>query len=522
MRRNLITSVVATSLVCFAVLAIALGLGWSPKLGLDLEGGLSVIYQPAHKVSTTQLQTSATIMTNRANGLGVSGASVITQGNEIDVEIPGIKNAQQALDVLGQTAQLYFRPVIAGAPPYSPPKVAKGHRAPAVPYKVPPPPVGGYNWTSAYWVGGAGTNGTYSPPASYQLDPIYSSYKTTTAEQDAASPHQNIILPQAPGSQLRYVLGPVIENGTIIKSAYAGVDQTGQWLVYFTLTKAGSPKFDALAAKYYHTLVANDLDGTVVSAPSIDAQSFSGSGQISGSFTQSSANDLATDLNYGALPVQLARLSTQTVSPTLGKSSLEAGILAGLLGLLLVMLYMIAYYRALGIVVVVGLVTTAAFLFGFISMLGASSLGLRLDLAGVTGLIVSVGITVDSYIVYFERLKDEIRAGHSIRSSVDKSFRSAYRTILSADAVSFIAALVLWLLSVGDVRGFAFMLGLSTLVDVATAYFFTRPFVMLLGRNRLVTQARWLGMARGLAAPASAADAAPPPARAGVRAGARA
>jgi preprotein translocase subunit SecD len=129
---------------------------------------------------------------------------------------------------------------------------------------------------------------------------------------------------------------------------------------------------------------------------------------------------------------------------------------------------------------------------------------------------------VDSYIVYFERLKDEIRAGHSIRSSVDKSFRSAYRTILSADAVSFIAALVLWLLSVGDVRGFAFMLGLSTLVDVATAYFFTRPFVMLLGRNRLVTQARWLGMARGLAAPASAADAAPPPARAGVRAGARA
>jgi preprotein translocase subunit SecD len=500
MRRSLLTSVVATSLVCFAVLAIALGLGWSPKLGLDLEGGLSVVYTPAHKATASELQTAATIMTNRANGLGVSGSSVVTQGDQINVEIPGIKNAQQALDTLGQTAQLYFRPVLCGAPAFSPPAPAKGKPAKPVAYRQPPTCPGPYVYSSSYYQSSSNGNGGLVLGQYYEYPPL-SAYPSTSASYDENHPHQRVILDAGSGGYAeRYVLGPVVATGTIIKNAYAGLEQTGQWVVEFNLTSSGDKTFNSMAAKYYHELVANDLDGVIVSAPSIDSTSFPGSGQISGNFTQASANNLALDLNYGALPVQLTRLSTETVSPTLGKSSLEAGILAGLLGLLLVMGYTIFYYRALGVVVVLGLVTTAAFLFGFISMLGQSSLGLRLDLAGVTGLIVSVGITVDSYVVYFERLKDEIRAGHSIRSSVDKSFRSAYRTILSADAVSFIAALVLWLLSVGDVRGFAFMLGLSTLVDVVTSYFFTRPFVILLGRNRIVTEARWLGMARGLAA----------------------
>jgi preprotein translocase subunit SecD len=188
------------------------------------------------------------------------------------------------------------------------------------------------------------------------------------------------------------------------------------------------------------------------------------------------------------------------VSPTLGKKSLQAGVLAGLLGLLLVMFYTIFYYRALGVVVVLGLVSTGALIYAIISLLGATSAGLTLDLSGMTGLIVSVGITVDSYVVYFERLKDEVRAGRSIRSSVDRGFKSAYRTILSADAVSFLGALVLWLLSIGAVRGFAFMLGLSTIVDVITAYTFTRPLVILLGRNRVFTNARGFGVASGLAA----------------------
>ena len=176
------------------------------------------------------------------------------------------------------------------------------------------------------------------------------------------------------------------------------------------------------------------------------------------------------------------------MSPTLGKSSLKAGLAAGIGGLLLVLLYTILYYRALGIVVVSGLIVTAALLLSIVSALGHSGLNLTLDLAGVTGLIVSVGITVDSYIVYFERLKDEARGGRSVRTSVDKSFQGAFRTVLAADLVSFAAALVLWLLAAGTVKGFAFFLGLSTLLDVFTTYFFTRPLVILLGRNAKVTR----------------------------------
>ena len=227
--------------------------------------------------------------------------------------------------------------------------------------------------------------------------------------------------------------------------------------------------------------------------------SFAGRVQISGSFTQTSAQNLALDLNYGSLPVPLKQIDQTTVSPSLGKSSLKAGLAAGIGGLLLVLIYTILYYRALGIVVVSGLIVTAALLFAIVSALGRSGLNLTLDLSGVTGLIVSVGITVDSYIVYFERLKDEVRSGRSVRTSVDKSFQGAFRTVLAADTVSFAAALVLWLLGAGTVKGFAFFLGLSTLLDVFTTYFFTRPLVIMLGRNAKVTGARMIGIARGLA-----------------------
>ncbi|MGH9292671.1 MAG: preprotein translocase subunit SecD, partial [Acidimicrobiales bacterium] len=219
----------------------------------------------------------------------------------------------------------------------------------------------------------------------------------------------------------------------------------------------------------------------------------------SGSFTASQASHLALELRYGSLPITFKTGNINTLSATLGQADLRAGLLAGLGGILVVMIYMILYYRALGLVVVLGLGVGAALLYSILTELSYTS-SLALTLSGITGIIVSVGITVDSYVVYFERLKDEVRAGHSVRSSVDKGFRSAYRTILSADAVSFIGALVLWLLSVGAVRGFAFMLGLSTLIDVATAYFFTRPLVIILGRNRIFTEARGFGIARGLAA----------------------
>ena len=503
MQRRLLTSVVATTLVCLGMLGLALGLGWSPRLGLDLKGGLSVVYKPQHSISNAELQTVVSIIQDRVSGLGISAADVASQGNNVVVDIPGAKDPKALLTAIGTTAQLFFRPVLCGAPDYQAPTTEKGKPAPTVAYKTPPSCSSPYEYTASYFNPNAAGGGQYEVPQQYAEDPAYLNYKSTPTGDD--NPRKNVIFStNGQGEAARYVLGPAVINGkiidgTIIKSAYAQLQTTGQWGVVFTLTSSGSTLFNDLASQNYQRLVANDLDGTIVSAPSINDKSFNGSVVITGDFTEQSANLLAQDLQYGALPVPLDRLYSEVVSASLGSSSLHAGLLAGLLGLLLVMGYGVFYYRALGIVVIVGLLTTGAFLYGFISFLGWSSLHLTLDLSGVTGLIVSVGITVDSYIVYFERLKDEVRAGRSVRASVDRGFQRAFRTIISADAVSFIGAVVLWWLSVGDVRGFAFMLGLSTLTDVATAYLFTRPLVIMLGRNSVFTDARHLGIARGLA-----------------------
>ncbi|MEO7429580.1 MAG: SecD/SecF family protein translocase subunit, partial [Acidimicrobiales bacterium] len=210
----------------------------------------------------------------------------------------------------------------------------------------------------------------------------------------------------------------------------------------------------------------------------------------------SEAKDLALVLRYGSLPVNLEPQTVQTVSPTLGADSLRAGLLAGLLGLVLVCLYMLVYYRALGLVVVMGLSVWGALNYAIISKLGVA-----LSLSGVTGIVVSVGVTVDSYVVYFERLKDELRAGRTLRSTTERSFARAFRTILAADISSLIGAGLLFWLTVGPVRGFAFFLGLSTLLDVVVAWFFTRPMVGVLSRNRFFTNTKWFGLARGLDAP---------------------
>jgi len=304
----------------------------------------------------------------------------------------------------------------------------------------------------------------------------------------------------------RYLLGPAEVKGQALSGASASVSGTGTWQVDFELTGDGTKQWNDMATKVgAGNRIAIDLDGVVRSAPSLQTTEFNGRGQITGSFTQSEAKDLALVLKYGALPVQLDRQTVQTVSASLGRDSLHAGLVAGMVGLGLVAIYMLLYYRALGLVVWLGLLLTGAIMYSLVSLLGTTS-GLALSLAGATGIIVSVGVTVDSYVVYFERLKDEIRSGKTIRSSVDRGFSRAYRTILAADAASIIGAAVLYVLSVGSVRGFAFFLGLTTLLDIFTAYFFTRPMVMLLGRSRLFTEARWVGVARGLNATPAAAN----------------
>ncbi len=484
MNRGMLVSVVISLLVAFGALGAVLAAHWSPLLGLDLEGGISVVYKPAHKASSSELTEAVNIIRNRVNALGVSQPNIGTQGSDIVVEIPGIKDRAHALSIIGETAQLLFRPVLCGAPAYSGSTSISGKKAASAP---------------------AGPLPTCSSTSLGYVQTNLASYPSTPSSKDKAS--ATVLLPvksAAAGSAARYELGPASVTGADLKSATAALQSNGTWGVNFTLTSAGSPKWNALAQQQFHKQVAIDLDGQVVSAPEIQPNqasftSFNGTGSITGSFTQSQASSLALVLQYGALPVQLDRLTVQSVSPTLGHSSLVAGLLAGLLGMALVMAYMIFYYRLLGLVVVVGLGTTAAALWAIISVLGHSD-GLTLDLSGVVGLIVSIGITVDSYVVFFERLKDEVRAGRSVRSSVDRGFTRAFRTILAADLVSFIAALLLWFLSIGAVRGFAFFLGLSTILDVVSSWFFTRPLVILLGRNSAFTEARHVGVASGLGA----------------------
>lgn len=471
MKRSGWMLVLGTVIISIGSFIAVLALHYSPVLGLDLQGGLSVVFAPAHKVNQATMNETISIIRNRVDGLGVAEPSISEQGKDIVVELPGVKDPQQALSIIGQTAQLRFRPVLCSAPPYSPVPaslhIPKSLLTPTCP-----------------------TSATNSNLLAY--------VPTTPSNQDAAN--ATVLLPQTVNNvvQTRYVLGPMVMDGSSIKTAYAGLSSTGSWLVNFTLTSAGSPKFDAIATKYYKQNLAIALDENVISAPQINSTSFGGQGQISGQFSQSQADNLALVLRYGALPVQLVQQTVQTVSPTLGKSSLKAGVFAGLVGLSAVMLYTIFYYRILGLVVVAGLSTTAALLWGIISYMGHRN-GLTLDLSGVTGLIVSIGVTVDSYVVFFERLKDEVRAGKTIRSSVDAGFKKAFRTIVAADLVSFIGALLLYLLSIGPVRGFAFFLGLSTVLDVATSWTFTRPLVIIMGRSPFLTKFKWLGMSRGLA-----------------------
>jgi preprotein translocase subunit SecD len=478
MKRSLGWSLGLILVIAIAATAGTVASGNRPQLGLDLQGGASVVLEPTAKVDSEVLDQSIEIIRNRVDALGVAEPDISRQGDSIVVQLPGVKDQDRALAIVGQTAQLRFRPVLGIEPPE-----------------------GATTTTSAPASTSTTAAGTPTTAAGATTTTVAKATTTTTAP-GSDDPNAEVVLPMEEKGEVtsRLRLGPQELDGRVIKTARAAFDaNTSEWRVDFELTGAGSPLWDQLAAKYKGQQIAIELDGVVKSAPTIQTDSFGGRGQITGDFGEREAKDLALVLRFGALPVQLKPQTVQKVSASLGKDSLSAGVLAGIIGLALVLLYMVLYYRALGLVVLLGLMVTGMFMFSIVSFLGKTS-GLALSLAGATGIIISVGVTVDSYVVYFERLKDELRAGKTIRSSVDRGFARAYRTILAADAVSFIGAALLYLLTVGPVRGFAFFLGLSTLLDVVIAYFFTRPMVVLLGRNRVFSEARWLGVARGLAA----------------------
>src|SRR5664280_2127891 len=494
-KRALWASLMSVVLIAVIALAATVAAGWSPKLGLDLEGGLAVVYKTHTPVTSDQLGTVVTILNSRVNA-GTSGATVSSQGkNEIAVSIPGEKNTQKVLATLGNTAQLFFRPALCYAPAET---LAKGAAATtgALPTCTASSALTSTNL--AVKPDSSNVNG-YTSNNNIPVDPQFATYASTTTDDKNAT----VLLPGTSSSQGtgRYVLGPAMLTGTAVKSASAQL-VSNQWAVSIVLTGPGSTAWDALSQQQFHAIIGIDLDGQVISAPITQPSqtgftSFNGQVQISGSFTQDQAKTLATELNYGSLPVKLDRINVQTVSPTLGKASLQAGSISGLAGLALVMLYMMFYYRLLGIVVISGLMVTGALLWAIIATMG-QGLGTTINLAGIIGVIVSVGITVDSYIVYFERLKDETRSGRTVRTSVDKGFKSAFRTVLAADAVSLLGAAILYLVSIGSVKGFALFLGLSTILDVIVTYFFTKPFVILLGRSRGATEAGGVGVAAGL------------------------
>jgi preprotein translocase subunit SecD len=365
------------------------------------------------------------------------------------------------------------------------------------------------------------------------IDPSNPSYAATpftcatAAEQktDACSFEQlankEVVYAGSDG-QTKYQLSPVVISGSDIKKAQAvfqsatSTSLSQGWAIDFSLNGSGSDAFctatkAAVAASQPQNQIAIAVDRSVISAPTVQGEICTGSGVISGSFTEQRAKDLATQLNAGALPVELTRQSVQTVSPTLGSESLHQGIVAGIAGLVALLVYLLFYYRLLGVVAWLGMSIWATLAFALISLAG-KGFGYSLTLAGIAGLVISLGVTADSYIVFFERLKDEVRNGKTPRSAVRPAFKRAFRTIVAADLVTGIAAVVLYLTAVSSVRGFALTLGVATLLDLFVVYFFKRPTVFLIAGNKQLVELRGFGLTSGVA---GEADLEPGPAIAG-------
>ena len=505
-------------------------------------------------INETNMKTAAGIMERRVNGLGVTESEVQTQGeNHIIVNIPKGTNPKQSRQQVGTTAQLGFRPVLtttAGKktppPTPSPSKSgkndkggAKGKDAKDQGTKDDKPQASSPSSPSS----GATTQGRAvtdslkkapsdppkatdpasakpsTPPAptppptgaaeipaalQKQLDALDCSTKASRAaagEKAAGSkPSDSVVACKNDGTQ-KYALGAVGVEGTDVDDAKAVFDsQGGQgWIVQMDFTSDGGKKFSDVTGK----LAANQppqnqfaivLDGAVVSDPRVSQQLNGGSATISGGFTQQSAEDLGNMLSYGALPLSFKIVDETTVTAALGGEQLQAGLIAGAIGLALVVVYLVAYYRGLALVALASLVVSAILTYTIMTLLG-SAIGFALNLPAVCGAIVAIGITADSFIVYFERIRDEIREGRTLRPAVERGWPRARRTILVSDFVSFLAAAVLFAVTVGKVQGFAFTLGLTTVLDVVVVFFFTKPLMTLLARKKFFYEGHsWSGL----------------------------
>ncbi len=512
----------------------------------------------ANAINPTNMDTAVEIMERRVNGLGVSEAEVQTQGREnIIVNVPKGTDSEQAREQVGTTAKLYFRPVIAtevsgaaatASPSATPSAGASSSASPgasasagesdadekasssssgsATPsasatsqgravteaLKADPTPSGSASASAdaspSASASASESADTGADDATAALQAAYTKLDCTKDAQRAdagkgAKPTDSTLAcgENAQGQWQKYILGPAEVDGTDVDKAEALFDtqSAAGWKVTMDFTSGGDKKFADITGKLAQNQSPQNqfaivLDNEVVSDPYVNQAITGGNAEISGSFTQEEAQGLANMLSYGALPLTFKESSVTTVTAALGGEQLEAGLIAGAIGLALVVIYLLVYYRGLSLIAIASLLVSAALTYTIMSLLGPA-IGFALNLPAVCGAIVAIGITADSFIVYFERVRDEIREGRSLRPAVERAWPRARRTILVSDFVSFLAAAVLFVVTVGKVQGFAFTLGLTTLLDVVVVFLFTKPLLTLLARRKFFAGGhKWSGL----------------------------
>jgi preprotein translocase subunit SecD len=483
-RRKAWITLIITVVLAWGSLAAMLAIGWAPKLGLDLQGGFAVTLVAPEGTDPATLETAADIMRLRIENLGgVQEPEVAVVGERaIVVQLPGVDDRERALQAVGTTGQLSFRPVL-GEYFESPAVSDPASTVPEGDDTVDPilQPLNPVDPTSGLTL----------------VDDI--ELRSILGERNGAFIYEvgGVTVDFTDGSTVSFPTGSDITDASAQFSS-AGIG--GQWVVVPEFTSTGGEKFREATA-YLSTYPVGDprrqmaivIDGDVFSAPTIASDVPSGEGLDpnsviitvgGGENAQAEAESLAALLRYGALPTTFERERVESVSASLGEDSLRAGLIAGMIGLVLVAGYMLLYYRALGLIAVVGLTVFGSFLVGAIILLGEVN-GTTLTLAGVTGIVVSIGITSDSYVVYFERTKEEFRHGRGLRPAISHAYQSAFSTVLKGDTVTLLAAVLLYVLAVGQVKGFALTLGIATVIDVIVSYFFTRPAAYLMGRGPL-------------------------------------
>ncbi|MER6708052.1 protein translocase subunit SecD [Streptomyces fumanus] len=543
------------ALILIAIVALTGGMFASghntPRLGIDLAGGTSItlraVAEPGQEsaINKTNMDTAVEIMERRVNGLGVSEAEVQTQGDKnIIVNIPKGTNSREARDQVGTTAKLYFRPVltteISGADATASPSPSASSSAsdkasgsadesasPSASESASASPSAsstsqGRAVTDALKAdatpsatGSASASASASPSASASASDADSKLQAAYTKLDCTDkaarakagegvkPSESTVAcgQNAQGQWQKYILGPAAVDGTDVDDAQAVFNtQTGAgWTVTMDFTDGGAKKFADITGKLAKNQSPQNqfaivLDNEVVSDPYVSQALTGGNAEISGSFTQEEAQSLANMLSYGALPLSFKEDSVTTVTPALGGDQLRAGLIAGAIGLALVVVYLLVYYRGLSFIAMASLLVSAALTYVIMSLLGPT-IGFALNLPAVCGAIVAIGITADSFIVYFERVRDEIREGRSLRPAVERAWPRARRTILVSDFVSFLAAAVLFIVTVGKVQGFAFTLGLTTVLDVVVVFLFTKPLLTLMARRKFFASGhKWSGL----------------------------